>query len=261
MQESKRQLQRIGELQRHFLPRHLPRPAGWRLAGYYGVGHSPGGNYYDIFQLPDGQLFLLIADASDQGAPAVALVAMLRVVLHSCPLSSGVERVPFCPVHDPMQRPPHLVLGHLNQVLAENTLEEQYMTAFCGILHPAGGEFHYANAGHIPPRWWHASSRTIEPIRDACGLSLGLDRHAAYHHKRILLEPGDLLVLCSVGLTTAENGRGEIFSGDRLDDLVRDAAGQGADAVKTHVLAELEDFLAGHETQCDITLLVVERET
>jgi len=260
MQETKRQLKMIGELQRHLLPRQLPQPEGWRLTGYYAAGCWPGGGFYDFFTLPDGRLLLLLADASDQGAPAVALVAMLRVVLHSCPLSSGVERLPFCPVNAPSLQPPHIVLGHLNQVLAENSLQEQFVTAFCGTLHPGDGQFHFANAGHLAPRWWRARSRTLEAIRDPSGLPLGLNRQVSYHHKRILLEPGDLLVLYNNALMSIENDHGDYFGSDRLDTVLRESASGGADEVKASLLTQLEDFLGGKEPQGDITLLIVGRE-
>jgi sigma-B regulation protein RsbU (phosphoserine phosphatase) len=261
MQDTKRQLKMISELQRHLLPRQLPQPLGWRLAGYYAPGAWPGGGFYDFFTLPDGRLFLLVADASDQGAPAVALVAILRVVLHSCPLSCGVERLPFCPVKDPSLQPPHIVLGHLNQVLSENSLAEQFVTAWCGTLNPADGQFHFANAGHVAPRWWRAKSGTVETIRDPSGLPLGMDRRASYHHRRILLEPGDLLVLYSNGVTAAENKHGQYFSSDRFDEVLRESAPLGAEGLQAGLLTRLEDFLGGREPQDDVTLLIVERET
>jgi serine phosphatase RsbU (regulator of sigma subunit) len=177
MQEMIRQLHTIRDWQRHLLPRHLPHAAGWNLAAHYASGPWPGGDYYDFLTLPDGRVLLLVADASDQGAPAAALMAMVRVVLHSCPLSSGVERLPFCPLRAPGMPPPHVLLGHLNRILAENSLEEQFLTTFCGVLDPADGNFHYANAGHPFPRLWRADAGIVEPLRDAVGLpSLEHDR-------------------------------------------------------------------------------------
>src|SRR5262245_25912974 len=113
MQELLRQFQTLGALQRHLLPRDMPELPGWQLAVHYAVGRWPGGDYYDFLPLPDGRLLVLIADASDQGAPSAALVAMTRVMLHSCPLSSGAERLPFCPFSQPVLQPPHILLGHL----------------------------------------------------------------------------------------------------------------------------------------------------
>jgi sigma-B regulation protein RsbU (phosphoserine phosphatase) len=258
MHELQRQLQTLGELQRHLLPREIPRPVGWQIAAHY--AGWPGGDYYDLLPLPDGRILLLVADASDQGAPSAALVAMVRVVLHSCPLSSGVERLPFCPFCEPSSQPPHILLGHLNEVPVENSLEEQFLTAFCGILNPVDGTFHYSNAGHPAPRWWRASSRVVESLRHASGLPLGVNRKASFHHKRIEIEPGDLILLYTDGLTAAQNDQGQMFGCERLDDALREAAPHGAEAVKSRVLAKLEDFLDGKDLEDDVTLLILERE-
>jgi sigma-B regulation protein RsbU (phosphoserine phosphatase) len=257
--EMMRQLALIGELQRHLLPRDIPQPAGWRVAGYHAQGRWPGGDYYDFLTLPDGRVLFLLADAGDQGAPAIALVAMVRVLLHSCPMSSGVERLPFCPLQGPVLQPPQILLGHLNDVLVENTLQEQFMTAFCGVLDPVEGNFHYANACQPPPRWWHSSSGTLDILRDANGLPLGLNRHVSYHHKRIQLEPGDVLILFTEGLTSIQNRKGEIFGSNRVDAVIQKSAPRGAEAIKTQLMSELELFLNGFVSPDDLTFIVVER--
>lgn len=259
MQEMLQQLHTIGAMQKHLLPRQVPHLPGWDLAVHYAVGQWPGGNYYDFLRLPDGRLLFLVADASDRGPPAVALVSMLRVVLHACPLSSGVEQMPFCPFHDPLIQPPHIILGHLNQILFENSLEAQFVTAFCGVFSPADGEVHFANAGHPPPMWWRVSSGTVEVVSDASGLPLGLNAHTSYRHKRIALEPGDVLVFSSDGLTNALNSQDQPFGNERLDRAIRNSASQGAEAIKTTVLADLSHFLEGRKPGDDLTLLVFER--
>jgi sigma-B regulation protein RsbU (phosphoserine phosphatase) len=259
MAEIVRQLALMGELQRHLLPRHIPELGGWRITGYYQVGRWPCGAYYDFLPLPDGRLLVLLADASEVGAPAVALTAMVRVVLHSCPLSSGVERVPFCPLQGAVLQPPHLLLGHLNEVLVENTLQEQFMTAFCGIVDPAEGNLHYANAGHAPPRWWRASARRLDTIRDAAGLPLGLQRPVSYRHKRIQLDRGDVLFLFSPGLTSLQDSDGTGFGSERLEAALRQSAPEGAEAVKAHLQVELDSFLNGNAPQDDVAFVVMER--
>jgi sigma-B regulation protein RsbU (phosphoserine phosphatase) len=156
-------------------------------------------------------------------------------------------------------QPPHLLLGHLNRVLAENSLEDQFMTAFCGVLDPAEGNFHYANAGHPAPRWWRAGPGQVDALRDACGLPLAMEPRTAYHHKRIMLGPGDLLMVYSDGLTAALNPRGQMFGCDRLDAAIHQYAREGARAVKAAIVESLEEFLGAAEPEDDVTLLVVER--
>jgi sigma-B regulation protein RsbU (phosphoserine phosphatase) len=254
-----RQLDTIAALQRHLLPRSIPQPPGWQVELSYTVGSCPGGNYYDFLPLRDGRIVIFLADASDEGGPSAVLVAIARVVMHSCPLNSGVERLPFCPVHGEVIQPPHIILDNLNRVLVENTLAEQYLTAFCGILSPAEGTLHFANAGHVPPRWWRAARRVIEPVRDVKGLPLGLGYHSTYHHKRIEIEPGDLLVLPTDGLAAAQNLGGELFGTWRLDEAIHDLAGRGAEALRTGLVSRLDDFLAASQPRDDVTILILER--
>jgi len=120
MNALQRQIERMGELQRRLLPRELPRLEGWSFAGYYRVGRWPGGDVYDFLQLPDNRTTLIVADASDQGATSTASVAVLHVLLHACPLSSGKDHAPFCPIQQPSYQPPHVLLQHLNRVLYEH---------------------------------------------------------------------------------------------------------------------------------------------
>jgi phosphoserine phosphatase RsbU/P len=256
----RRQLFTLGQLHQHLLPREAPQRQGWRIAVHHAAGVWPGSDYYDFLPVPDGRLLFVIADASDQGAASAALAIMVRMLLHSCPLSSGVERVPFCPFSLPAPQPPHIVLEHLNRVLAENKLEEQFMTAFCGVLDPADGSCLYANAGHPYPRWWRAAHRRVEAVRGVAGPPLGTDRQTSYQPQAIQLEPGDLLVLSSDGLTATLNEGGQMFGSGRLDDALREAAPEGAEAVKLAVLAELEDFRTGHDNRDEITLVVLERQ-
>jgi serine phosphatase RsbU (regulator of sigma subunit) len=259
MQEVQRQVHTLGALQQHLLPRHSPRLSGWRFAVHYAVGLWPGGNYYDFLPLPDGRLLFVVADASDAGGPAIVMDVLVRSALHSCPLSSGIERGPFCPVQGAIIRPPHLLLAHLNQVLAENTLPEQFMTAFCGLVSPADGELHYASAAHPAPRWWQADTGTVEALPEHAGLPLGLAGHTTYHHRRVDLAAGDMVVCYSEGLPAALNHDGQQFGLGRLDQAIADAAVDGAEAVRDRIALRLEKFLEKGRTQDDITVVVLER--
>lgn len=260
MNETKRQLKTLGELQRHLLPRTFPRLDGWEMAAYYMVGRWPGGDYYDFLPLSNGRLLLLIGDASDQGAPAAVMVAIVRVVLHSCPLSSGIGRSPFCPLNEPVLQPPHVLLGHLNRVVQENTLDEQFMTTFCAQLDLMNGILHFANAGHPAPLVWRAADRMVQPLRDAAGLPLGIEKNTSYHHKRIALDPGDVLLLYSDGLPAATNERGQIFGVERLSQVLADTAGESAARIKDALIRQLDDFLDGREFEDDVTALIVRRQ-
>jgi sigma-B regulation protein RsbU (phosphoserine phosphatase) len=185
---------------------------------------------------------------------------MVRLVLHSCSVSATVHRVPSCPFSAPSGQPPHILLDHLNHVLAENSLEDQFMTAFCGILDPQDGSFLYSNAGHPYPRWWRASRRVVEAVQSPAGPPLGNVRQESYQSQTILIEPGDLLVLYSDSLTALQNGEQRMSMRELLNDALCAAASHGAEAVKSRVLGRLDDFLAGKAHPDEITFLIIERQ-
>jgi sigma-B regulation protein RsbU (phosphoserine phosphatase) len=253
------QIDRIGELQRRFLPRTLPQLPGWQWTGYHRQGRWPGGDYYNLLTRPDGRLAVFLGDASDQGATSTAMVAMVHVLLRACPLSSGKDRSPYCPFDEPILQPPHVLLGHLNHVLVENSLEEQFMTAFSGVLDPADGLFHYADAGHPAPRWWRAKTKSVEALPLAPGYPLGLDADSTYHRRWIEIQPGDALIFMSDGLVAGWNPQGKSLGLKRLDQIIAESAGEGANAVKAAIVSEWEEMLDDQTPADDMTLLVLER--
>jgi sigma-B regulation protein RsbU (phosphoserine phosphatase) len=159
-----------------------------------------------------------------------------------------------------MTPPPQAVLGHLNHILRENSLEDEFLTAFYGLLDPASGVLQYANAGHPSPRLWRACTRGVEGVPDVTGPPLGAGLPDVDLQCNLTLEPGDVLVCFSKGLTEARAGRGEAFGLRRLDAAIGEGAVQGAEEVKCRVLTSLDHFLAGKVPQDDVTLLVVERK-
>ncbi|HTK74705.1 MAG TPA: PP2C family protein-serine/threonine phosphatase [Gemmataceae bacterium] len=259
MRESIRQLRQIRELRRHLMPRDIPQPRGWRVAIRHSPGAWKGSDFYDFLNLPDGRVLLVLAGGSDQGAPATALAAVLRATLHSCPLSSGRERLPYCPFQQPGLQPPHVLLGHLNQVLAENSLEEQYLTAFCALIGPADGTLLYANAGHPSPRVWRAAARAAEPLTGPVDLPLGLHLSTTYHKRRLELTDGDLLLLAGEDVTAARSPWDEAFGAGALDEALAAAAAEGPSAVVDTAMDELLRFVGRRRPVGDLTLVAVQR--
>jgi sigma-B regulation protein RsbU (phosphoserine phosphatase) len=253
------QFREIAELQRHLLPRDLPQLPGWRFAVHYSIGPQPSGDYYDFLRLPDGRLVFVVADASGHGGLAAVMMTLLRVTLHTCPLTSGCDRAPFCPLLGAPVQPPYIVLGHVNRVLHENSLDGQFMTAFYAALDPANGIVQFASAGHPTPRWWRRATGRVVSFPDVNGLPLGLERDVTYQQACATIEPGDLLACYTDGLIEAMNGSGELFGLERLDAAIRDSAGRDAEDVKTGVLDRLDKFLAGNSALDDITLVLLQR--
>jgi len=249
----------IAQLQRRLLPQQISQPSGWEIAVHYPQSPWPGGDYYDIFLLPDGRLTLLVADASGHSGASAVMMAQVRTLLHSCPLSCGQDRRPFCPLDCQVSQAPNVVLSHLSRILAENSLDGHFMTAFYGILRPTTGLLQFAIAGHPSPRWWRRSARSVQALPDIAGLPLGIEPSTCYANGRVHLERGDALLCYTDGLTDAWNANGNAFGRKAVDVAIREAADCTAEGIRDQLLASFSRFLGGSQPQDNVTLVVVRR--
>jgi sigma-B regulation protein RsbU (phosphoserine phosphatase) len=259
MNQTQLELEDIGRLQQMLLPNPLPQFPGWELAVHYDVGKSGGGDYYDVLQIDADHIGIAIADVTGHGPAAAVLTTMIRMLLHSCPITSGKQRGAFCNVEVPCTKAAHVVLTHLNQAIVENSLEEQFVTMIFGILNLATGEFEFSIAGHPPPCWWQTSNGTLATLPDVGGPPLGLRADACYASTIVRMSPGDLVVLYTDGLTEANAADGKMFGCGRLKASIRSAANESADSIKSSVIGRLEVFLNGVKLQDDLALLVLKR--
>ena len=121
----------------------------------------------------------------------------------------------------------------------------------------AAGKGHFISAGHNPAYLFRAAAGDVEELPSG-GIPLGIFPFAVYHPAPLALNPGDILVVYSDGLTEAENGAQEDFGEERLLALIRSNARQGAEALESKLLAELDRFTQGAAQTDNITFLLIE---
>jgi phosphoserine phosphatase RsbU/P len=252
------QIEKISAWKRQLLPRSLPRIDGWEWAAYSSENRWPGGDYYDVLRLNEEQWLVFVGNASGHGGAAAVLAAMARMVLHSCPLTSGQECAPFCPVHGWAQTPP-VVLSRLNHVLVENSLDDQFMSAFLGQWKPGTAQLDFVLAGAPLPRLWRQAREKVETVADRAGSSLGISPSETYPLCHAAFEPGDAIMIFTDGLVEARNSQGEKFGNARVEAILQERARQGAEEVKADLLAALNGFLHGKALQEDVTFLILKR--
>ena len=143
-------------IQQNFLPRVLPDLPGWQVAAYYQPAREVGGDFYDFFELPDGQVAVVIGDVTDKGVPAAMVMAAARSLLRA----SGQRVVS-----------PGEVLERVNDLLCPDIPEKMFVTCLYGVLDPTTGHVRFANAGHNLPY-----ARTADGSMElrAKGMPLGL---------------------------------------------------------------------------------------
>jgi serine phosphatase RsbU (regulator of sigma subunit)/predicted ester cyclase len=228
-------------IQQASLPEKVPDLEGWQITPFYQPAREVGGDFYDFFELEDGQLGLVVGDATGKGVPAALVMASARSMLRA--VAQGTEHSPGG------------VLGRVNDALATDIPPNMFITCFYAILDPESGRLLDANAGHDLPYVWQSGE--AEELR-ARGMPLGLMPGMSYEQKEIVLEGGDSALFYSDGLVEAHDPQRDLFGFPRLRGLVAEHGKQGS--LQEALLEELYSFVGeGWEQEDDITLLTLRR--
>jgi sigma-B regulation protein RsbU (phosphoserine phosphatase) len=246
-------MEQVGRIQQSLLPERLPEVSGLDVATYYEASEQAGGDYYDFFDLPGGKLGILLADVSGHGTPAAVLMAVVHAIAHA--------------IEDPPHPdPPGRLMSHLNRHLCERYTKKggTFVTAWYGILDPTTRRLRFANAGHPPPRVKHANTRTDDeaaragPLADgyARSLPLGIDPHETYDNGETTLDPGDVLVAYTDGITEARDGQRGMWGTDGLDKSLVGCR-CGARTLIDDLIRRLADYTEGRPPEDDQTVVAV----
>jgi len=209
-----------------------------------------GGDLYDYLLIGGAsRLFFLIADVSGKGIPAALLMAVTKEVVRDAVLT-------FEPALD-------RILAEANRKLAAASAELQseggvFVTAFAGILDLGSGKVDFASAGHDSPFILGGSTGLRQLITEG-GPPLGAVDEFRYPVDHDRVEPGEVLLLFTDGVTEAENVEHTLYSSERLAKILATAQVFDARRVVTAVIDDVSRFIGGAEQADDITLLAVHR--
>ncbi|MFI9353925.1 SpoIIE family protein phosphatase [Streptomyces lydicus] len=234
------------DLQAGLLPPELPSIPGAQLAASYhpaGEGLDVGGDFYDVFPLPDNRWALMVGDVCGRGAAAATTTGMVR---HTARAAARL-------LNDPAD-----VVTAINEALTEGTTEDTFVSLVYGELRHADSRLSLdlMRAGHVPPLVRRADG-TVEELAHP-GLLLGIDRDVAGTPCHLELSPGDSLVLVTDGITEARSAEGTFFDEHRLADALASLPGAAptAASVVAAVTAAVTAF-AGDSTPDDQAALVL----
>ena len=237
------ELKMAHRIQESIFPKELPEPPGWDLAAYWQPARSVSGDFYDFIPFPHGRLGVVVGDVTDKGVPAALVMATARTTLRATALSMVGE--------DNLS--PGVLLARVNEFLCPDMPKNMFVTCLFAILDLSSGKMVYANAGHPLPY-----QRTSQGILDlfASGMPLGLMPDMVYDNKETTLSKGDCILMYSDGLVEAHNPQGEMFSFNRLRELM--TCKYTGDTLIEYLLANLSNFTgADWQQEDDVTFVTL----
>jgi serine phosphatase RsbU (regulator of sigma subunit) len=238
-----RELALASEIQQRFQPTAPPHITGYELQGISFPCYEIGGDYYDFIEREDGRLVIALGDVSGKGTAAALLMSSLHAAIHAQSAS-----------HDSLVA----TISAVNRYLADNIPANRFVTLFYAELDPESGALSFLNAGHNPPLIVH-SAGTVEQLASG-GLPLGIKPDAEYREGRTQLQPGDVLVIYSDGVTEAVSPTGEEFGPTRLYEVVQRNVEASAAGIRDRIESSLTKFAHGTSAADDITLVIVKRQ-
>jgi sigma-B regulation protein RsbU (phosphoserine phosphatase) len=241
-----RELALAGEVQASFLPHPLPEVPGWQIAAALKPARETSGDFYDLIPLPNGRLGLVVADVSDKGVGAALYMALSRTVIRIYAADYHAE--------------PEIALRAANIHILKDTENNQFVTAFFGVLDPITGTLIYANAGHPPPYLIQAHRGPGVQKLPRTGMPLGISKEELWQRGVVQLAPGDVLVLYTDGITEAADDRTAFWGESHLVVSMRANAGRAAQGILEAILADVRAFVGDAPQSDDIALVVLTRD-
>ncbi|MBA3532144.1 MAG: SpoIIE family protein phosphatase, partial [Ardenticatenales bacterium] len=231
------------QIQTALLPEKAPDLPGYDMAGYWRPAREVAGDFYDFLHLSQGRLAFSIADVADKGIGAALFMVLTRSALRE---SLWVEK------------DPGRALTRMNALIADDVRNGMFLTIFLGILSPESGRLQAANAGHLPPLVYRASTDSLSSTVRR-NMPVGIMPDTRYDTIDLVLEAGDLMVLITDGIMDTMNPKGELYGLQRLSTLVYEHRHEDAHTLVTMILDAALAHAEGQPFDDDLTIIVLRR--
>jgi len=240
----KKDLEEAREIQRSLMPQTLPRDPRFQIAVSYHPLEEVGGDWYSVELSEDGSaLELHIADVSGHGLPAAFLASMAKLAMVA---AHGLE--------------PDKLLERMSFYLQPQLPSGRFITTGHVLYNPDSGEVLWARAGHGPALVRRKATGRVEQLYGE-GFPIGFLSGEPYELIRDRLQPGDLLILYTDGLTEAQNRSMEQFGLERLCQVISGTPDNlSSGKIVERIIDALADFLDERLLKDDVTLLLLKRE-
>jgi len=254
------------EVQAQLFPKQISELESLEVHGFCRPARTVSGDYYDFLTASSHKMILAVGDISGKGISAALLMATIHSAVRAYSVESLAQmREPvavgalegdgqmMATWPESIELSPAVLLSLLNHQLFESTPAEKYATLFLGIYDGRSHRLTYSNGGHLPPILISkdGSVRRLE----AGGTVVGLFDRMTYEEDSVEMNPGEIFLAYSDGVTEPENDFGE-FGEQRLVDLVRENRDLPLPHISQLVTTAVDTWIGDNEQPDDVTLVL-----
>ncbi len=234
------------EVQQHFYQALSASFEGFEIGTAACQADETGGDYLDLFPLPDGRICLGIGDVSGHGLDSALVMALTRAYVRA-----------FSHVEADLAR----LLGSVNRMLVADLSGDRYVSMLLVCLDANRNCLSYAGAGHIPA-FLISDSGEIDCTLESFGIPLGLFADAQFRTTTVPIQHRQTLILLTDGITEATGtGGGDVqFGSDRALDYVRAHRHETARELADGICAAARSFSTDEANRDDLTNIIVRIE-
>lgn len=240
LQQMEEDLKTARNIQFSLLPKENPSLPDIDIVGLTHPAREVGGDYYDFINIDEDRLGIVIADVSGKGMSAALLMANLQATLRGQALTNSA---------------PSECVAKSNSLLCRNMEKGKFVTLFYGVLNTKEKILTYTNAGHCYPLILNHKGG-LKRLEKG-GLILGMLDNYPYQEEKINLEPGELILLFTDGITEAFNKEDEQFEEERLIKVVQENFHLDAKEISQQILNNVISFQQDVPQSDDLTLVIM----
>jgi serine phosphatase RsbU (regulator of sigma subunit) len=243
-------------IQAGFLPSSIPQPKGWEIAAVLQPAREVAGDFFDIFELPEDQIGLVIADVCDKGLGAALFMTLFRSFVRV--ISNFTEYSSSQTINDklPSERLMDSITVTNKYIFDNHGNTGMFATIFFGILNTKSGILTYINGGHLPP--FIINPQGKKETLMVTGPGVGVVSDANYATQEISIQPGELLFACTDGLT--DPFEGNYYDSSIIGDLIKlNAEEQSVKMLLDKVSEKVNASSKGKRQMDDFTILACRR--
>ena len=242
-QKIERDLDLARKIQQGLLPQCIPDMNGLDICGEMIPAMQVGGDYYDLIQISDLKLFVVVGDVSGKGLSASLYMTKLQTMIKlSCSDNKS----------------PKEILIDINRRIYEEMDRSSFVTISLALFDLEKQTLTFCRAGHMPVL--KASNGTVQSYRTQ-GLGVGIERGIVFEkslvEEEVKLSPGQIYAFFTDGVTEAMNEKNELFGDENLNSILKNKSKARSSEIVNEIWAKVQTFRGEAEVNDDMTMVVV----